>query len=134
MHDYEIEEIFINYYSKDEFINYKNWKRSGEDGENKFTRMTKDEFENADIMADKEELSFYKNLFKSLKGNINDVIEKEEIMIKPLFDSYLVEEEEVENTTPVKKKKSILFRKSSKLNEKFDLRNVNDEIIKKFGN
>ena len=34
--------------------------------------MTKEDFENVDIMNDREEITFYKNLFKTLKGNYKE--------------------------------------------------------------
>jgi len=137
----EIEEIFINYYSHKEYKHYLNWKRNdGDDCTNKYSinNMTKEDFENVDIMNDREEITFYKNLFKTLKGNYKDLSENEEILIEPLFESYSMDEEKFN-----KKKSLRSFRKKSNNHlktipkysdsNKFDLKKVNDEIIRKFG-
>jgi len=100
--------------------------------------MTNEEFNNIDVMKDNEEIIFYNNLFKSLSQNIE---EKDQILIEPLFKSYAIDEQEIND---INKRNKLERKKSKKLEvldpinlakkRKIEMRLYNDEIIKKFGN
>jgi hypothetical protein len=131
----------INYYSKEEYLNYLNWKRNDEGDKNsKYykEKMSKEKFVKLGEM-DEEEIIFYDTLFNKI--NQFKFNEEKKVLIEPLFKSNILNEEmikENDNNKKLEKKKSNglnnLNTFDQEENKKNEMIKYNDEIIRKFGN